>query len=177
MHAENRQWFEQLFDDEGRRFLRQLAARFKDGTEADDLAQEVYLRLLRADDALVIRDPRSFAIKVASNVACEWGRLSRHRRPHLQEQVLDAQASARPEPIEQAALDQQAKAVTQALQRLSPMRRAVVLLRFRDGLSYSQIAERVGLSVSMVYKHLSKGTEACQGGMKAGAALQEDADD
>ena len=67
---------QELFDESGRRLLRYLAARLRDGTEADDLAQEAYLRLLRMDNAMLIRDPRSFALRVATNVATEWGRLS-----------------------------------------------------------------------------------------------------
>lgn len=72
-------WLEQLFDDAGHRFLSYLATRLKDGTDAQDLSQEVYLRLLRVDDVYLIRDPRRFALRVATNVANEWGRLSRHR--------------------------------------------------------------------------------------------------
>lgn len=162
MHLAKDQWLGQLFDDAGRRFLHYLAARLKDGTDADDLAQEVYLRLLRADEALVIRDPRSFAIRVASNVACEWGRLARHQRPHLDEQVLGDQVSTSLDPAEQAAFDQQMEILAHALNALTPMRRAVVLLRLRDGLSYAEIAAQVGLSVSMVYKHLSLGLVVCQ---------------
>jgi len=47
-----------LFDAMGRRFLRRLAAQLRDGTDEDDLAQEVYLRLLRAESSRFARDPR-----------------------------------------------------------------------------------------------------------------------
>ncbi len=160
---------EPLFDAAGRRLLAHLAARLKDGTDADDLAQEVYLRLLRADDALVIQDPRRFAIRVATNVACEWGRLARHRRPHLDEQALAGHAAAGVGPAEQAALEQELALLAHALESLTPMRRAVVLLRVRDGLSYAEIAAQVGLSVSMVYKHLSLGLAACQRALEVDA--------
>jgi len=159
----SRRWGDEpLFDAAGRRLLAHLAARLKDGTDADDLAQEVYLRLLRADDALVIQDPRRFAIRVATNVACEWGRLARHQRPHLDEQALAGHAAAGAGPAEQAVLDQELRLLADALEALSPARRAVVLLRVRDGLSYADIAVRMKLSVSMVYKHLSLGLAACQ---------------
>lgn len=161
-------WPELLADAATRGLLRQLAARLKDGTDADDLAQEVYLRLLRADDALVIRDPRSFALRVASNVACEWGRLARHRRPHLEQAALAGHAAPGATPAEQAELDQQLALCTKALAALTPKRRAVVLMRVRDGLSYAEIAARTGLSVSMVYKHLSLGLVACQQALGVG---------
>ncbi len=162
MTAPDKAWLGELFDATGRRFLRYLAARLKDGTDADDLAQEVYLRLLRVDDVMLIRNPRSFALRVASNVACEWGRLSRHRRVHVGDEFLDENETDTASPLEQAANAQQFSTLSRTLDTLSPMRRAVVLLHTRDGLTYAQIAAHVGLSVSMVGKHLSLGLQACQ---------------
>ena len=112
MSRADEQWLGRLFDEAGRKWLRFLAARLKDGTEAEDLAQEVYLRLLRVDDVLLIQEPRNFALRVASNVASEWGRLSRHRRVHLGAEKLDEQAAPTSGPLEQAA-------AAQELQRLS----------------------------------------------------------
>jgi RNA polymerase sigma-70 factor (ECF subfamily) len=151
-----------LFDAMGRRFLRRLAAQLRDGTDEDDLAQEVYLRLLRAESSRFARDPRRYAIRVARNVAVEWGRLARHRRPHLELDVLDAKAAPDPSPEAHVELDQQLGHMTDALGRLSPARRAAVLMRMRDGLSYAEIAEAMDLSISMVYKHLRLGLAACQ---------------
>jgi RNA polymerase sigma factor (sigma-70 family) len=159
-------WPQKLFDQSGRRLLRYLATRLRDGTDADDLAQEAYLRLLRVDEALVVRDARSYALRVATNVATEWGRLSRHRREHVGTDFLDEQESERLGPMEQATNAQQLAAVKRVLESMTPMRRAVVLLHIRDGLTYPQIAAQVGLSVSMVGKHLSLGLEACRGSLK-----------
>jgi RNA polymerase sigma-19 factor, ECF subfamily len=156
------QWLSRLFDESGRRLLRYLAARLKDGTDADDLAQEVYLRLLRADDVLFIQDPRSFALRVATNVAYEWGRLLRHKAVHTGTELLEEQVSAAPGPLEQVTHAQEMTRLSRALERLSPTRRAIVLLHKRDGLTYEQIAAHVGLSVAMVGKHLAKGLTSCQ---------------
>lgn len=155
-------WPQELFDGAGRRLLRYLAERLHDGTQADDIAQEAYLRLLRVDDALLIRDPRSFALRVATNVANEWGRLSRHRREHVGTDVLQDWESERNGPFEQTLHAQQFKSLARAFDAMTPIRRAVVLLHLRDDLTYSQIAEQVGLSVSMVGKHLHLGLEACR---------------
>ena len=160
--ASNDLRLERLFDDSGRRFLRYLASRLKDGTDADDLAQEVYLRLLRVDDSVLIRDPRRYALRVATNVAYEWGRLSRHKRVHLGDELLEDRESGVAGPFEQACHAQEFDTLSQALDELSPIRRAVVLLHVRDGLTYSQIAAHVRLSVSMVGKHLALGLAACQ---------------
>lgn len=161
MARPNDLWFDDLFDDAGLRLLR-LAARLNDGTEANDLAQEAYLRLLRVDNALLIRSPRSYALRVAANVAYEWGRLARYQKVHVGAEHLDAHESESPTPLEQAVLSQQADAVRRALDRLSTVRRAIILLHIRDGLTYPQIAAQLGLSVSMTKKHLALGLEACR---------------
>jgi RNA polymerase sigma factor (sigma-70 family) len=146
----------ELFDDTGRRFLRFLALRLKDGTNADDLVQEAYLRLLRVDD------PRSFALRVATHVAYEWGRLARHRREHVGPEALDDAQARDQEPFEQVLMAQNAQILNHALQGLTPTRRAILLMHIRDELTYAEIASRVGLSVSMVGKHLMLGLKACR---------------
>lgn len=153
---------EELFDDSGRKLLRYLAARLRDGTEADDLAQEAYLRLLRVDDSLLIQNPRGFALRVATHVAYEWGRLSRHRREHVGLEPLETREAEQSGPLEHAATLQQLKLLRQALDSLSPVRRAVILLHIRDGLTYPQIAAQVGISISMVGKHLALGLGVCR---------------
>lgn len=161
---------EELFDGSGRRLLRYLAARLKDGTEADDLAQEAYLRILRVEDSLLIRNPRSFALRVATNVAYEWGRLSRHVREHVGAESLEDHDSGGAGPLEQAALAQELKTLRRALDGLTPTRRAVLLMHARDGLTYPEIARQMGLSVSMVGKHLALGLEACRQALAQSAA-------
>lgn len=58
------------------RFNRQLHAflrrRVRDAAEVDDLAQEVYLRLLRSADIDVVGSPLSYVYGVAAHVASEF---------------------------------------------------------------------------------------------------------
>lgn len=153
---------QELIGNAGRKLLRHLALRLKDGTDADDLAQEAYLRLLRADESLVIRDPRSFALRVATHVAYEWGRLARHRREHIASDVLEEEAIEEPGPYDQLLRAQNTQIIHRALSSLTPVRRAILLMHIRDELTYAQIAERVQLSVSMVGKHLMLALVACR---------------
>ncbi len=162
MALPGKRWPLELFDHSGRRFLRYLAARLRDGTDADDLAQEAYLRLLRMDENMIMRNPRSFALRVAANVATDWGRLSRHRKEHVGAELLEDQDSEYSDPFEQTLRDQQFKSAQTALDAMTPIRRAVMLLYLRDNLTYAQIAAEVGLSVGMVNKHLSAGLQACR---------------
>src|SRR5262245_18663868 len=63
----------------GRRLIQFLKRRVRSSVEAQDLAQETYLRILRARDLGEVRKPLAYLLQVASHVALEWGdRQARH---------------------------------------------------------------------------------------------------
>src|SRR5690349_20999913 len=63
--------------------LKFLARRHRGaGADLDDLAQEVFLRLLRYDRAEVVDEPRGYLFKIAANVAHDWSKRPAERFPH-----------------------------------------------------------------------------------------------
>ena len=54
------------------RLLQFLCARLANEQDAQELAQEAYLRLLRASDAKLIRDPVAYLFRIARNLLHEW---------------------------------------------------------------------------------------------------------
>jgi RNA polymerase sigma factor (sigma-70 family) len=154
-------WISSLVDESGRELLRFLARRLGNETEAEDLAQEVYLRLLRVDDVSHVRNRRAYVLRVAANVAHEWRMLARNRRVHSSENI-EEQVSTSHGPQELATQEQDMRCLMRALSTLSPVCRSVVLLLKRDGLSLEQVAAHVGYSVPMVRKHLALGLMVCQ---------------
>ena len=49
--------------------------------------------------------------------------------------------------------------------RLSPKCRAVLVMHYRDDLSYKEIGEQLSISPNMVKKYIVKGLAACRQGM------------
>jgi transmembrane sensor len=127
-------WISSLVDESGRELLRFLARRLGNETEAEDLAQEVYLRLLRVDDVSHVRNRRAYVLRVAANVAHEWRMLARNRRVHSSENI-EEQVSTSHGPQELATQEQDMRCLMRALSTLSPVCRSVVLLLKRDGLA------------------------------------------
>jgi len=154
------QWFQQLVSSVGGDLLRFLRSRLDHGDLAQDLAQEVYLRLLRMDDVRLIRDPRSFVIHLAANAAYEWRMLARNRAQHS-EDGLPLLIAEHGDPAEIAENQDHLENLFRVFGMLSAKRQAVVVLHRRDGLTYQQIAERMNLSVGMVKKHLARGLAEC----------------
>jgi RNA polymerase sigma-70 factor (ECF subfamily) len=134
-------WFRQW-----RAPLRKFLTR-KGGVRAadlDDVAQEVFLRLLRYDRAELIEHPRAYLFKMATNVAAEWAIRARSTNPH--EPKWLAGLSADDEPEENVAQEGIQDRVERALNTLSPRQRQVLKLQFTEELGYAAIAARLGLT-------------------------------
>ncbi len=142
-------------------FLRRVAHRW----DAQDLVQEVYLRLLRIGpaDAANIRDPDAYLFTVAANLVREHAVL-RQQLPlgsdsleHVMEQL------SAPSNVE-ADMDRELRRqrLGVLIERLSPKCQAVLLMHYRDDMSYREIAQNLSISTNMVKKYIVKGLAACR---------------
>lgn len=129
-----------------------LARRTTTAADAQDLAQEVYLRLMRVERLDLIRKPRSYLLRIAANLLCEWRLKAPQARPH------DASAltllPAADDPEADAIRERRARRIATELDQLTPAMRAALVLQIRDGLSYEEIASRMNASRRMVKRYL-----------------------
>jgi RNA polymerase sigma factor (sigma-70 family) len=141
-------------------FLRRVRRR----PEAAELAQEVYLRMLRVADMEAIHNPEAYLYTVASNLAKEHAREGPSEElvvdvddPVIQEQLAELPAFAG-----QLDTEQRIKRLRQVLPQLPVKCHAAVVLQYWYGQSYEEIAERLGVSTHMVKKYLSQGLALCR---------------
>jgi RNA polymerase sigma-70 factor (ECF subfamily) len=132
-----------------------LARRTATPADAQDLAQEVYLRLLRVDRSDLVRQPRSYLLRIAANLLHEWRLKARQARVH-QSEALESLVSA-DDPESDAASEMRGKRLDAELNRLPPAVRAALVLQTRDGLSYEEIAQQMGATPRMVKRYLLTG--------------------
>lgn len=116
-------------------------------TEAEDLVQDAYLRFHRSVTAgEVIDSPKAYLSAIVTRLAIDHLRSARVRReryvgPWLPEPLLTDDA---PDPAEQAeTADSLSMAFLVLLENLSPVERAVFLLRDVFGFGYDEVAEVV----------------------------------
>jgi RNA polymerase sigma factor (sigma-70 family) len=130
---------------------------------ADELVNEVYLRILRMD-AASIRQPENYLFTVARHVAGDY--LAREQPtersldiecPGIQEELSDA--SNLPARLDQ---QQRLERMRAALSELSRKCQDVVVLRNRYGLSYEETAIHLGISPHMVKKYLRQALTHCR---------------
>jgi RNA polymerase sigma factor (sigma-70 family) len=134
-----------------------LGRRVRAAVDIEDLAQETYLRLLRARDLSDVRNPQAYLLQVASHVLLEW----RDDQPRADSIVTlddDLLVDECPPEFElEASLSQQR--LDQALTTAPPMMRAVLLLKLRDERSSQDIADSLGITVRQVKRYLARGYE------------------
>ncbi len=140
-------WADEWHDD----LVKFLARRTQTPADAHDLAQEVYLRLLRVDRSDLVRQPRSYLLRIAANLLHEWRLKARQARPH-DAFLDDLEADESPERATAEAL--RAKRVDRELTRLAPPVRLALVLQIRDGLSYEEIATEMNVTPRMVKRYL-----------------------
>ena len=121
-------------------------------SDFDDIAQEVFLRLLRYDNSELIEHPQAYLFRMASNVAGEWALRSRHRHPHDAQWLVELCATSDPE--REVARQTAQSQVRRAIESLPPRQREVVRLHFAEGLARPQIAEQLKTSERVVKRDL-----------------------
>ncbi|HUO94793.1 MAG TPA: RNA polymerase sigma factor [Steroidobacteraceae bacterium] len=155
---------ERLFAEQRGTLQGFLRRRVRSPTDVADLAQEVYLRLLRVADHTAIRDPVHYLYAVASNLLKEHADAERRRAngvdidtvpPHEALQTV-AEFGGEVDSADRAAR------LREVLAELSPKCRAAVALRFTYGLSYREAGERLGVSSQMIKKHVAHAIKHCR---------------
>ena len=162
-HAyEHARWFAEQVQPFEPALRAYLHGRFPTLTDQDDIVQDTYSRLLRAREAGEIRHPKAFLFTTARNAALDFFRrrraISLENVTHFDDSpVLEEQ----PDVAEQVSRAQELTFLADAMCTLPDRCREVIMLRYYDGLSYKEIAERLGVSLETVKTQMARGTRRC----------------
>lgn len=116
--------------------------------EAEDVAQEAFLRLARADLAR-IDDVRAWLTVVAGRLCLDEARSARARRERPAEiDQLESTPAPEPNPADRITLDDEVRtALFEVLRRLSPGERVAFVMHDVFGVPFEQIADTTGRPV------------------------------
>lgn len=144
--------------------LRSYAARFRHGgwQEVDDLVHDTFTRLIECANWREIENLSGYAVQILKNLALQDAR----RRKIVAIQVMsDLEvlnlADERPGADRVVGARDELRLLARLVSELPPQCRRVFTLRKVYGLSNAEIAERLGLSISTVEKHLIKALRLC----------------
>jgi RNA polymerase sigma-70 factor (ECF subfamily) len=106
---------------------------------AEDLLQELFLKLRRADGFARATDPRAYAFRTAIHLACDWRRTRRVTEPLATEPAVAAAS-----PLDRLVNAEELEQVLDALPSLSELSREVVVLHYLQHQDYAEVARQLG---------------------------------
>lgn len=138
-----------------RRFIR---ARVRSESDAEDVLQEVFVRLCRRGDTASMDSPTAVLFVTAFRLALNVLRRRRNSPidPRVDAARMEVDGGER-SPEGTLIAREEIEALAGAFAGLPGQCRKVLGLRALEGLSYDDMAERLGLSVSTLEKHVVKG--------------------
>ena len=144
---------EKLFKQHYRQMYRLATILLHDDAESKDVVHDIFARLL--DDHRDLREDTAETYLITSvrnqclNVIRD--RQIQERVEHLYLLDLDTTIT----PAER--LEEELKALHQGISQLEPpVCRDIIIQHFRDGMTFKEIACRLGVSETTVYKHLRR---------------------
>jgi RNA polymerase sigma factor (sigma-70 family) len=175
-HDEQKQWFarEVLPHETGlRRWLWRHHPTLK--ADLDDLVQESYLRLWRAHAAGPIHCARTYLFGIARYVALEMHRRGRQCGGTCVNEFPEGDTIAGDDDVVAMVNHNQELALTaEAIKQLPDRCRQIVILHATEGVSYHEIAQRLGLAEETVRVQMARGIKKCIDYLRERSAFERD---
>lgn len=139
-----------------------LHAKLGNRQVAEDVAHDAYVRVLERTSDTPIEQPRAFLYRTALNLVIDGHRRNALRQSEPLEVLDNEERYFNPSP--QTSLDQGQRLdmLQRALAELPRLCRESFLLRKLEGMSHLQIAEQLGISRSLVEKHIVNAMKHCR---------------
>jgi RNA polymerase sigma factor (sigma-70 family) len=150
--------FEEIFATHHRIIYRYACALTRDGALAEDIVQEVFIRLYKNPDAARNEELlRAWLLRVTANVAQNM--LRGRRRATTRDEtfvILAAQTAENPQPDEALLREAEISSARQALNQIREPIRSCLLLK-HEGLSHREIAKALGIKEASVGSMIARG--------------------
>ena len=152
----NAEQIAQAFAEHRREVRNFLHGQLKCPHSAEDVTQEIYLRLMGSERTEEVKDWRALIFRVARNLVIDYAR-GRGRRLSF-EHELEALYEITDDTVQMdqaLVLQEQMERLECGLRALPEQARRVFELSRHDGLSHREIADRLGLSVRTVAREMA----------------------
>lgn len=161
-HAcETTRWFSQEVQPHEPSLRAYLRGRFPQLADPDDVVQEAFFRVVKARENGSLRSARSFLFTTARNLAVDRFRENRNEIVADIEN-LDAHSvidAGRPDALTR---ERHLEILEAAIDSLPARCRMIIRMKKIEGLSYEEIASRMGISVRTVGVQITLGMGKCR---------------
>ena len=148
----------------GERLRRFFTLRVRNKADASDLAQEVFLRLMRIEHHESIRSPEAYLFTIASHVLHQHT-LRQSSTPvsiDISEMFAEYELKSDEDPPARAETQQKLEEVERALAGLPPKISTTLLLHRLAGFSIEEIGKKLGVSRPTAKKYLARALTHCR---------------
>ena len=152
-YAERKQFIEKLFRQHYRQMYRLATMLLHDDAESKDVVHDIFAHLLRESQDLREETAEHYLLTSVRNRCLNVirSRKIQERVEHLY--LLDIDTTITPT----ERLEEELKALYKGIGQLEPpVCRDIILQHFRDKVTFKEIANRLGVSETTVYKHLRR---------------------
>jgi RNA polymerase sigma-70 factor (ECF subfamily) len=165
VRTRDRRMFEVLFQKYKRPVLAHVMRFVRDQARAEELTQDVFIRVYTTKKYEATGTLRTWLYRVATNVCLNELRKAENKAHH---ESLDAESSqeTKPEPLSTSASPEEAlagnelaKTLQDALTRLPANQRAALLMARQDGMTHEEIATALETSVPAVKSLIHRALE------------------
>jgi RNA polymerase sigma-70 factor (ECF subfamily) len=136
----------------------------RDDHDAEDIVQEAYLRAYKCFSTFTGGNGRAWLLTIVRN--CSYDLLKRNgtrsRDDAFDERVHTMRTASACDPEAALLREERAELVRNALADLLPEHREILILREMEGLSYSEIANMLGVPLGTVMSRLSRARDRLQ---------------
>ncbi len=146
---DKQQWIRSLVERHGSPLTRYARTFTGDAESARDAVQETFLRLCRQDADKIAGHSKPWLYKVCRSRALDYLRKEGRMTP-VDNTLLELNEASEPSPSAELEKNEKVDTVLQVIESLPPNQKEVVRLKFQNELSYKEIAEVTGLSVTNV---------------------------
>lgn len=152
---------EKLFREHNRALVAFLQCRLSSYSDAQEVAQEAYLRVLTMDNREDIDSLRSYLFKIAGNLA-----IDRLRKRKVRSDFAAAQPGDEPvgdaTPVHHAMAVEQVAGIRRALRELPAKASHAFVMHVIEGRDFGTVAQTMNLSERMVRYHVANALAHCR---------------
>ncbi len=142
-----------------RRFLRK---KLSSDEEAEDLAQEAFIRLHSVEDISAIDNPRAYLYRIAANLIADKYRKQGNNVTLAMDDVDESEfLDGLADPVRTTLAREEIEILSQAILKLPERCQQVFILRKLHHIPNKEIGKRLGISVKTVENHITKGLALC----------------
>lgn len=149
------------FHENRSELLAYMAARLRCSITAQDLVQELFLKVFALERSAEIANGKAYVFRMAANLVIDHQRSASRQGAVLAEaEAYLHVAEAPPSPERQAMAQEELRDLAAAVEQLRPATRRIFKRNRFDGQTQREIAADLGISQTAVEKHIRKALAA-----------------